>query len=125
MAVTKLGERLRELRAQEEDQRRWLAYEKARAERDKLAAELAETYPAFASQIAELLTRIVANDREIEYINANRLPAGAERLLVAELVARGLKGFVDKSANIPRISNELLVPKFTYNRYDPYTWPLS
>lgn len=45
-AVTKLGERLRELKAKEEDQRRWLAYEKARAERDKLATELKDLYPA-------------------------------------------------------------------------------
>jgi hypothetical protein len=32
-AETKLGERLRELRGQEEDHRRWLAYEKAKAAR--------------------------------------------------------------------------------------------
>lgn len=125
MAVTKLNDRLRELRAEEDDQRRWLAYEKAKKERDKLAGELTETYPVFACQIAVLLTRIVVNDRDIEFINADRLPSGADRLLVAELIARGLKGFVDNSANIPRITSELRLPDFKYNRHDPYTWPPS
>jgi hypothetical protein len=45
-AVTKLGVRLRELRAEEEDSRRTTAYEAVKAKRDKLAAELANVYPA-------------------------------------------------------------------------------
>jgi hypothetical protein len=38
-AVSRLKERLKEVRAQEENQRRWIAYEKVKAERDKLAAD--------------------------------------------------------------------------------------
>ena len=68
-AVTKLGDRLRELKAQEEDHRRWLAYEKAKAERDKLAVELKEVYPTLAARLADLAARIDANDREIEKIS--------------------------------------------------------
>jgi hypothetical protein len=52
------------------------------------------------SQLAELLTRIAANDRDVEYINEQALPSGAERLLVAELVARGLKGFVETTTKL-------------------------
>jgi flagellar motility protein MotE (MotC chaperone) len=68
-AETKLGERLRELRGQEEDHRRWLAYEKAKAERDKLVVELKEVYPTFAARLGDLAVRIDANDREIEKIS--------------------------------------------------------
>jgi DNA repair exonuclease SbcCD ATPase subunit len=39
-AVPRLQEQLKEVRAQEENQRRWIAYEKLKAERDKLAARV-------------------------------------------------------------------------------------
>jgi hypothetical protein len=70
-AVTKLGERLEQLKDQEENERRQIAYDKAAAERDQLAAELADLYPAFVQKLAELCAR---------------------RLLVAELKARGSSG---------------------------------
>jgi hypothetical protein len=89
-AVTKLGERLEQLKDQEENERRQLAYDKAAAERDQLAAELADLYPGFAKKLGELLSRVAASDREIEFINDHKLPKGADRLLVAELKARGL-----------------------------------
>jgi Phage integrase central domain len=47
-----------------------------------------------ARALGDLLPRIAANDVEVEYINNHARPSGAERLLVAELVARGLEGFV-------------------------------
>jgi hypothetical protein len=99
-AVTRLRERLEEVSAEEEDRRRQLAYDRVKAERDKLAAELADVYPAFAKKLAELLPRIAANDREVEYINAHALPGSARPLLVAELVARGLRGFVENSVEV-------------------------
>ena len=66
-----------------------MVYDKAEAVRDELAQELADLYPAFAQKLAELLVRVAINDREIDQIN-NALPKGADRLLVAELKARGL-----------------------------------
>jgi hypothetical protein len=33
-------------------------------------------YPGFAQKLADLLPRIAANDREVEYINAHALPRG-------------------------------------------------
>jgi hypothetical protein len=122
-AVTKLRERLEQVKAQEEDERRRLAYEKAKADRDRLAEELARVYPPIAAQLADLLTRIDANDREIEHINAHALPSGAERLLVAELVARGLEGFVKNSMSIPQITKQLRLPPFKFNVHEPYAWP--
>jgi len=122
-AVSRLQERLKEVRAQEEDRRRWIAYEKAKTERDKLAAELKEIYPPFEAQLRQLLPRIAENDRQIEYINVHALPNGAERILVAELVARGLKGFVQNSIEAARITNELCLPAFQFDPRDPYVWP--
>jgi hypothetical protein len=118
-----LLERLEDVRSQELDQRRWVAYEEAKAERDKLAKELADNYPVFAERVAELLPRIATNDREIEYINAQALPSGARHLLVAELLARGPRGFVENSIDIPRITQQLRLPACRYCSVSPYVWP--
>lgn len=126
VAVIKLGERLRELKAQEEDQRRWLAYEKAKAERDELAAELKELYPAVAASLADLMARIEANDREIETSNTRARPNGAEWLAGAEAVARGLNGYISGGVtNIPRITRDLRLPAFQYRVNEDYAWPRS
>jgi hypothetical protein len=124
-AVTKLGERLRELKAQEENRRRWLAYERAKAERDMLAAELREVYPAVAARLADIVARIDANDREIEKVNTRARPDGAEGLAGAEMVARGLKGFNYGLTNIPRITRDLRLPSFDDKKDGPYAWPQS
>jgi hypothetical protein len=125
VAVTKLRERLKAVKAQEEDSRRQVAYAKAITVRDELAKELREVYSALAAQLADLMARITASDREIERINTHALPAGAERLLVAELVARGLEGFVRNSIQTPRITEELRLPAFRFDQHDPYAWPRS
>ena len=104
------------MKADEEDQRRRIAYKKAKAERDKLAAELKRIYPPIEAQFRDLMTRIDANDKEIEYINAHVLPRDAERLLVAELVARGLMGFVENSVEAVRITRDLRLPAFRFDR---------
>ena len=56
-ALEKLRERLAELKDQEENARRQVAYDKAKALRDELAKELADLYPAFAQKLVELLPR--------------------------------------------------------------------
>jgi hypothetical protein len=76
VAAKRLGERLREVRADEEDQRRRIAYMKAKAERDKLAAELKAIYPPIEAQFRDLMTRIDTNDKQIKYINAPRAAEG-------------------------------------------------
>ena len=124
-AVIKLGDRLRELRAQEEDARRWVAYEKAKAERDKLAAELKELYPSFETRLADILGRIETSDQEIERVNTRARPSGADRLLGAELVARGLGGFTSGISDIPRITRDLRLPVFEYRLTEGYAWPRS
>ena len=124
-AVSRLRERLTEVQAAEEDDRRRAAYEEARAERDELAAELARVYPPLAAQLADLLGRLRASDDRIEYMNAHALPRGCGPLLVAELVARELDGFVRNSVDIPRIVRRVQLPAFEYDIHAPYAWPRS
>ena len=124
-AVSRLRERLKEAQAAEEDDRRRAAYEEARAERDQLAAELARVYPPLAAQLADLLGRLRASDDRIEQMNAHALPSGAERLLVADLVARGLDSFVQNLVDIPRIVHRVQLPAFEYDIHAPYAWPRS
>jgi hypothetical protein len=118
-ALGKLRERLAQLKYQEENARRQVVYDKAKAVRDGLADELADLYPAFAQRLAELLERVVVNDREIDYIN-HALPRGADRLLVAELKARGLPWVVN-NVETPRITNHLCLPP--WQPRSSYLWP--
>ena len=124
-AVSRLRERLTEVQAAEEDDRRRAAYEEARAERDELAAEFARVYPPLAAQLADLLGRLRASDDRIEYLNAHALPRGCETLKVAELVARKLDCFARDSVDIPRIARRVQLPAFEYDAHHPYAWPRS
>jgi hypothetical protein len=123
-AVSRLRDRLTAVQSAEEDDRRRAAYEEARAERDELAAELARVYPPLAAQLADLLGRLRASDDRVEFIN-NALPRGCGPLLVAELVARELDGFVRDLVNIPGIVRRVQLPAFQYDIHAPYAWPRS
>jgi hypothetical protein len=127
-AVPRLQKRRKELLAAEEDARRWVAYERAKVERDRLE-ELARVYPPIAEQLAELAARVDANDKQIDVINNHACPSGAERLRVAELVARGIPGFSFAPAlyvEVPRITKELRLPAFEYSGHSrAYAWPRS
>jgi hypothetical protein len=121
-AVRRLGERLAEVKRQEEQARRRMAYDAALAERDKLAAELAEVYPPLAAKLADLIARVAAHDAAIERVN-QKLPDGTTWIASSELIARQLKNWVDGPSNIPRITHYLRLPAFRYVALDPYTWP--
>lgn len=113
-AALRLRDRLQQVRAQEENHRRRLTYDKVKVERDELAAELARFYQPIAAQLADLVGRIEASDRKIERINDRGLPSDAERLFVAELVARDLEGFARPLTDIPRIARQLRLPTFNF-----------
>ena len=84
---------------------------------------MANTYPNMEQQLTDLLSRIVANDREIERINTRGLPDGAKALRVAELVARGLGNFrVDGHTQRPA-HHQVRLPAFKFDKFDPFTWP--
>jgi hypothetical protein len=122
-AVSRLRERLKEVRAQEENQRRQIAYDRVKTERDSLAAELKASYPSMETRLGELIAKIEANDREIEYINGQVLPTGAERLRSAELVARGIEAWRVNQTEVVRITRELCLPAFKHDPHQPYAWP--
>jgi hypothetical protein len=82
-------------------------------------------YPPLAAQLADLLGHLRASDDRIEHMNAHALPRGCGPLLVAELVARGLDGFVQNSVNVPRIVRRVQLPAFEYDIHAPYAWPRS
>jgi hypothetical protein len=124
VAVQKLGDRLKELQRREENQRRQIACDRVKAERDTLADELARLYPPVAAQLAELLARVEANNREVEYTN-KRLPMGSGEFLIAELVARGFRGFVESWVDLPSITRKVRLPSFERSVHEPYAWPRS
>src|SRR5262249_16335104 len=120
-AVLCLGDRLREVKAREEDARRREAYEAARAERDRLAEELS-IYPELVAQLADLAGRLAANDAAIERVN-RKLPSETPWLDSAELVARHLRNFNDGTGDVPRITKHMRLPSFQYVALEPYAWP--
>jgi hypothetical protein len=68
-ALRHLGERHKDLRRQEHPSRACAGdYDAAVAERDALAAELAEVYPPPAETLANLMARIAANNAVIDRI---------------------------------------------------------
>ena len=74
-------------------------------------------YLPLATQLADLFRRIVANDYEVEHINARALPRGADALRSVELVARGLDGWVKNSVDAPRLTKRLRLPTFQDDVY--------
>jgi hypothetical protein len=54
---------------------------------------------------------------------ASARPSGAERLLIAELVARNLDGFVRNGLATASVVNELVLPSFEPGAPLRYVWP--
>jgi hypothetical protein len=96
-----------------------------KAERDRLAAELKASYPSIEAQLGELIAKVATNDREIDYINSQALPTGAERLRSAELMARGVEAWRMYQTDVVRITVELCLPAFKHDPHRPYAWPRS
>ena len=87
-STTAVQERLKDLQDAEQDARRWIAYRKAEAERDKLAMNSPASTRRSPRSSPDLMQRLAANDVQIECIINCPLPSGAKRLRVAELASR-------------------------------------
>ena len=122
-AALRLDDRLKEMLRAEEDARRQVEYDRAKAERDALASEIKEVYPALARQLAELANRMAANDRTLELINRARRPTGAPALKLAETLARELSNVTAAGPDAPRIAKMLRLPAFVQQPNRPYEWP--
>lgn len=83
------------------------------AERDALASELAETYPALVQQLADLFGRVDQNTATIDHMNGKSPPGESRRLVDAELKSRGLNRY---TAEQPRLRDSLLLPDFNRPR---------
>jgi hypothetical protein len=123
--LPRLQQRHQEVAAQEYLARWQGDYESLTVKRDQLATELREVYPDIASKVADLLTRIAANDAELSRLHQAR-PAGvALHLLGAELMARDLESFNIAS---PSIAKELKLPDWSCSAklvWPPPSPPLS
>ncbi len=107
--LPRIQARYQEAQAQELLAQWRIDYERLKVERDKLAEELREIYPVFEKQITDLLTRISVNDEELSRLHQAR-PAGVtQHLLGAELVARNLERFTNRT---PSIAKTLQLPIF-------------
>ena len=122
-AASRLDVRLKEMLRAEEDARRRVEYDKARLERDTLAVEIKEVYPALARQLAELANRMAANDQRLELINRARRPTGAPALKLAEALARQLADVAAAGPDAPRISKDLRLPAFESTARRRFEWP--
>jgi hypothetical protein len=123
LAASTSRERQREVKFLEEDERRRVSYEKAKAESKLLAQELKTKYAGIQAWLGELIAKIEANDRQIDYINSQALPRGAEHLRSAELIARDLESWRVNQTEVVRITRELVLPAFKHDPHRPYAWP--
>jgi hypothetical protein len=108
--------------SEEHAPRQAAAYDEVKAERNALAAELAETYPPIVDRLVDLLRRVSSNDAEIERVNAAR-PRDELPLLCCELQARGLDGFGRAvGPDVPRLTR-MRLPAFEVAD-GSVAWPL-
>ena len=87
------------------------------AERDALADELRERYPAFAGELADLLTRIRSNNARVEAVNRS----GGPWIDPVETVARGIApngtDFLTTWVRLPPLDGE-------GHAMGQYLWPM-
>jgi len=74
--------------ADDAESKRRTRYDRAKAERDELAAHIRDRYPVLAMELAEMAERILRSETECATANLDR-PRGEPELVSAEQVARG------------------------------------
>jgi hypothetical protein len=102
---------------------RWLStYHNAKTERDALAREFADSYPAMASQLVDLFNRMQQCDRKCLEVDAQASNLNAEhrRLGRVELEARNLDRF---TRDRPEIAKTVQLPAFVES--DRTLWPCT
>jgi hypothetical protein len=95
-------------------------FKRVEAQRDALAAEMREVYPAAVAQLADLFRRAAECDRECSRINGSAPPGDRRRLLKVELAARGVEGLLQPNV---WISEDLRLPFFWRDSGPIYAWP--
>jgi hypothetical protein len=118
--LPRLRARLKEMQAAEYAAK-WLPeYKRVEAQRDALAAEMRETYPAAVAKLADLFARTARCDRECSQINLSAPPGDHRRLLRVELTARGVEGLLQPDVYVTEM---LRLPYFWRDRGPIFAWP--
>ena len=105
--LSRLETRHRQLAATERATSWEADYGRKKAERDRLAVELATTYPQAVATLVDLVVRVAECDKECARL-AGTAPSGEKRrLLGPELHAKKLTGF---TRDTPSITRDLRLP---------------
>jgi hypothetical protein len=116
--LSRLETRHRQLAATERATSWEADYERVKGERDRLAVELATTYPQVVATLVDLLARVAECDKECARV-AGTAPSGEKRrLLGPELHAKRRTGF---TRDTPSLTRDLRLPDWK----EPATtaWP--
>jgi hypothetical protein len=120
-ALPRLHARLKVMEAAEYLARWEPDFKRVEAQRDALAAEMREVYPAAVAQLADIFQRAAECDRECSRINGSAPDNENRRLLKVELTARGVKGLLQPDVWIAEM---LRLPHFIRDKGPIYAWPL-
>jgi hypothetical protein len=97
-------------------------YERVKAVRDQLAAEMREVYPAAVARLADLFQRMAECDEECSRINGSAPSGDHRRLRGVELTARGVEALLQPDV---WIAKELRLPSFPRDDGPIYAWPVT
>ncbi len=118
--LPRLQDKAREVEAAEARAEWRTRFEALERERDKLAAELRQTYPKVVSQLVDLFARIAANDATLSQLHQSR-PSNAKGYLKgAELTARGLEDFTRDTLSLVA-RDRLQLPDWIES--NKFAWP--
>jgi hypothetical protein len=95
-------------------------FKRVEAQRDALAAEMREAYPAAVAQLADIFQRAADCDRECSRINGSAPDGEHRRLRRVELAARGVEGLLQPDVYLAEM---LRLPFFWRDRGPIYAWP--
>jgi hypothetical protein len=95
-------------------------YEKVKAVRDELAAEMREVYPTAVAQLSDLFRRMALCDRECSRVDGTAAVGERRRLRRVELAARGVESLLQPDVYL---AEELRLPFFWRDNGPIYAWP--
>jgi hypothetical protein len=116
--LSQLETRHRELAAAERAASWEAGYERVKAERDRLAIELATTYPQLVATLVDLLVQVAECEKECSRVAGTAASGEPRSLLGPELHAKGLDRF---TRDAPSVTRDLRLPN--WERPATTAWP--
>jgi hypothetical protein len=118
--LPKLKARLKQVVAAEYAAQWEPEFKRVEAQRDALATEMREVYPAAVARLVELFQRAAECDRECSRIDGSAPYGEHRRLLKVELAARRTEGLLQPDVWIAEM---LRLPFFWRDNGPIYAWP--